>query len=113
MRALAVMALASVSLLGAGGQARAASPFDGTYKGDFRLSGGAGQCPAGGPFTVRVTDGKFDWGTGPDRTAVTIAADGSFSAQSGRRFLNGKAANGAIAARTSGGSCDYAWTIAR
>ncbi len=91
----------------------AASPFDGAYKGDYRLGGGGGSCPAGGPFTVRVADGKFEWVIGQDRTTVTIAADGSFSGQNGRRYLQGKAESGRITAQTLGAACNYTWALSR
>lgn len=97
-----------------GPSAQAASPFDGVYRGSYTPSGnGNTRCPAGKDFSVNVVDGKFSYaGAGEgERATASIAADGSFSAQSGQRYLQGKIQSGQMIATTSGSRCNYSWSL--
>ena len=97
-----------------GPAAMAATPFDGVYRGTYYPAGnGNVRCPSGGDFSVTITDGKFTYGGAGDGERVTaiVGADGSFTAQSGQRYLQGKIQAGQMSASTSGGRCNYIWSL--
>ena len=92
----------------------AASPFDGVYRGTYTPAGnGNVRCPNGGDFSVVVADGKFTYGGSGEgeRVTATVGADGSFSAQSGQRYLRGRIEAGQMTASTAGARCNYIWSL--
>jgi hypothetical protein len=92
----------------------AATPFDGTYRGEYSSIGGAGaRCPAGSAMTLTIRDGQFTWRNQSDATPIQVGPDGSFSGQNGRRFVTGRVAGGKITATTSGLACNYAWSLSK
>ena len=98
----------------ASGAAWAATPFDGVYRGNFENAGGPGmRCPAGAAIAFTVRDGAFTWRLPAGEVSVPVGIDGSFSAQNGSRFVNGRITDGRMTARTTGGPCFYTWTLAR
>ena len=111
MRSIAMLAAASCLLLAQ--PAGAASTFDGVYTGATSAAGnGNARCPDTRPdFRITVRDGQLNYGGGGDRVPVTVGADGSFSAQSGQRYLQGKISGGRLSATTSGGRCNYVWDL--
>lgn len=106
MTAACMMALPLVAV--------AATPYDGVYKGGNTLNGGGGtRCPAAVTWNVVVRDGKFEWRIGNETAVVEVRPDGSFTGQSGNRFINGRIANGTLTAATSGSTCNYTWAHSR
>lgn len=95
--------------------AQAAGPYDGLYKGAYKLSGGIHieRCDPGTGFSLMVRDNQFRWSGGGETMAVQIAPDGSFSGRSGRRFIGGRIANGTLTASTKGEYCNYDWSLTR
>ena len=92
--------------------ALAASPYDGVYSGSATWAGnGHGPCQPPPDFKVTIRDGQFNYGRPEDRVPVTVGPDGSFSAQSGQRYLQGKVSGAQMTASTSGGNCNYLWSL--
>lgn len=91
--------------------ANAASPFDGVYNGSTYAAGNGYSCNGNVPeFKVTVRDGQFNYGGGGNRVPVVVAPDGSFSAQSGQRYLQGKIVGNHMTGSTAGG-CNYIWDL--
>ena len=91
--------------------AAATSPFDGVYNGSTYAAGNGYSCNGAVPeFKVTVRDGQFNYGGGGNRVPVVVAADGSFSAQSGQRYLQGKIVGNRMTGSTAGG-CNYIWDL--
>lgn len=107
---------AGLLVCGLASGAHAASPFDGVYHGSNTSNGnGNYRCDPGREFTIRVVDGKFNYGGGgeSERVSVPVAADGSFSAQAGQRYLSGKIQGSSMTATTSGSRCNYTWNLSK
>ena len=110
-RAAACLVYASVLL---GPTVLADTPFDGVYRGTYYPAGnGNARCPEGKTFSITVTDGKFSYAGAGDgeRAIASVGPDGSFSAQSGQRYLQGKIQSGQMTASTSGSRCNYIWSL--
>ncbi len=95
--------------------ARAALPVDGVYKGSAALGANRnGHCGPGITFNLVVTDGAFTWGgLNQEKIVVRVGPDGTFNAQNGRRFMQGRIANGTLTAHVSAEYCEYDWSLTR
>ena len=112
MRLILICAAIIIGL--AGRPTLAASPADGVYTGSTTWAGnGSSRCTGLPEFKVTIRDGAITYGGGDTRVPVTIAPDGSFSAQSGQRYLQGRVVGGQLNATTSGGACNYIWSLKR
>lgn len=116
MRAAAILLglLPALTMLAVAEPVAAATPFDGVYKGGNTLAGGGGtRCAAAVNFNVVVKDGVFEWRLGNETAPVRVGPDGSFSGQSGVRFINGRIVDGKLTASTTGSVCNYTWSHVR
>ena len=113
MRPSTIAIFAALALLPVA--AGAATPFDGVYKGGNELSlNRSSRCSPGFRFNLTVANGSFAW-TLPDGASVTVqvAPDGGFTAQNGRRFLQGQIVGRFLTGHTTGEACEYNWSLAR
>ncbi len=117
MRLFAAARLLLIALLPAAASAQA--PVDGVFVGGADISGAAGGRAANGRcnqtmrFTLHVRDRSFVWRLPTSQVPVAIAPDGSFSAQNGSRFINGRIQGTHLAAQTTGRGCSYVWSLDR
>lgn len=116
MRSLmAAVMLACTLVVPERGESQTLVPVDGVYDGTASLVGTtARRCEALYTFKLYVKNRAFTWSLPNQiKVQVPVGADGTFAAENGQRFLNGKIAGNRLAATTTGRGCGYIWSFTR